>query len=218
MLRRSRCCRKWIECPRPGKIFPTPFLVISNLYKTVSVLCWWLSGARRKYGMQTWSRCDSKTCFISAKDLPVSTSEGLKTQAHSERPPTPKQSCSIYTSLRRASIIYTRKTKTRLTMFRFIFIFFSLTIHESFSAFKWPSRRIGATCCFDRAEQIRHPESLGSDVYLCGKARINGRRPLKSRHYRIGAALQNPHLFRGGMAICGSVLRERRLTKRYTSG
>jgi hypothetical protein len=116
-----------------------------------------------------WARCDSKTCFISAKDLPVSTSEGLNTQAHSEQPQPRKRSCSIHTSLRRASI-YTRKTKSRLTMFRFIFIFFSLTIHESFSAFKWPSRRIGATCCFDRGRADPAPgESWFGRVSLVGK-------------------------------------------------
>jgi hypothetical protein len=34
----------------------------------------------------SWSRWDSKICFISAKDSPLSASEGLNTQAHSEQP------------------------------------------------------------------------------------------------------------------------------------
>ena len=112
----------------------------------------------------SWSRCDSKICFISAKDSPLSASEGLNTQAHSEQPQPWNRSCSIHTSLRRAAT-YRRKTKSWPTMFRFI-CFLSPYYPESFSAFKWPSRRIGATCCFDRAEQTRPPESLGAGVYL----------------------------------------------------
>src|SRR5229473_6314269 len=87
-----------------------------------------------------------KVPLASSKDLPVGAPEGLKTQAHSEQPQPRKRSCPIHTSSRRAAI-YRRKTKSRLTMFRFIF---SPHYPESFSAFKWPSRRIGATCCFDR--------------------------------------------------------------------
>ena len=92
------------------------------------------------------SRCNSKFRIDSAKDLPVGAPEELKTQAHSEQPQPRKRSCSIHTSLRRAAI-YRRKTKSRPTMFRFIF--FSL-LSRIMSAFEWPSRRIGATCCFDR--------------------------------------------------------------------
>jgi hypothetical protein len=42
------------------------------------------------------------------------------------------------------------------------------------------------------AQETGYPESLGSDVYLWGKVCTNGRRRLKSGHYGISAAFQNP--------------------------
>ena len=105
--------------------------------------------------MRPWSRCDSKICFIRRAEHPGTFGA---TQPR-------KRSCLIHTSLRSASI-YTRMTKSRLTMFRSIFFLFSYP--ESSSAFEWPSRRIGATCCFG-AEQTRYPKSLGSGVHLWEK-------------------------------------------------
>jgi hypothetical protein len=54
---------------------------------------------------QTWevnslSRCNSKLCIISSKDVPVGGLVGLNRQPHSEQPKPRKCSCSIHISLR----------------------------------------------------------------------------------------------------------------------
>lgn len=46
------------------------------------------------------SRCNSKFCIISSKDLPAGVLEDLKTQAHSEQPKPRKRSCSIHINFR----------------------------------------------------------------------------------------------------------------------
>ena len=102
---------------------------------------------------QTWdvnalSRCNSTFCTISSKELPVGEPEGLNTQGHSEQPQPPKRFSSIQMSLRVAAI-----TGGRENLESGCFVPFScpllLKYAASFSALKWPSAGIGATCCFD---------------------------------------------------------------------
>ena len=102
---------------------------------------------------QTWdvnalSRCNSKFRITSSKDLPAGALEGLKTQAHSEQPQPRKRLSSIQMSLRVAAI-----TGGRQNLGSGYFVPFScpllLEYAASFSALKWPSAGIGATCCFD---------------------------------------------------------------------
>jgi hypothetical protein len=72
---------------------------------------------------------------------------------------------------------YRRKTKSRPTMFRFILCSLLLKKYypESFSAFEWPSHESAQLAVSIVAEQIGHPESISSDVYLWRKVRTNRR-------------------------------------------
>jgi hypothetical protein len=127
---------------------------------------------------QTWdvnalSRCNSKFCIISSKELP-GRARRVEPPGTFGAAPTPKAVFFDPNELvcRRH---YRRKTKFRVQMFCTIFLSLSLEYAASFSALMRPFAGIGATCCFDTPpSKSGAPESVGSIVYLWGQARTNG--------------------------------------------
>jgi hypothetical protein len=116
------------------------------------------------------SRCSSKFCIISSKELPLGAPEALKTQAHAEQPKPRKRLFSIQMSFLLAAIIGGRQD-CGCGCFVSFFPLMSLWSAESSMHAGGPPHEIRATACFDTPPGNIHAEKVSLSACTFGRKR-----------------------------------------------